>query len=161
MNPITVPMTVEVTDTTVPMSVESDAQELSFDIDHVVAPIRIDFTAEAETLAPGEEATVTYANRHFSFGIPRGERGEKGEQGERGEQGEKGEQGIQGVPGEKGDKGDTGAQGERGLKGDKGDKGDTGSQGPAGSDYILTAQDKQDIADIVIADLPVWTGGSY
>ena len=36
-----------------------------------------------------------------------------------------------------------------------------GPQGPAGNDYILTNQDKQDIADIVIASLPTWTGGSY
>ena len=34
-------------------------------------------------------------------------------------------------------------------------------KGPAGDDYVLTASDKQDIADLVIADLPTWTGGSY
>ena len=36
-----------------------------------------------------------------------------------------------------------------------------GQDGQDGSDYILTNQDKQDIADIVIADLPTWTGGNY
>lgn len=35
-----------------------------------------------------------------------------------------------------------------GEKGDKGDKGD------AGDDYVLTAQDKSDIADLVLAELP-------
>lgn len=33
--------------------------------------------------------------------------------------------------------------------------------GVDGDDYVLTAQDKQDIADLVIADLPTWTGGTY
>lgn len=37
--------------------------------------------------------------------------------------------------------------GAAGAKGDKGDKGDTGN------DYVLTEQDKQDIADIVIQRL--------
>ena len=39
--------------------------------------------------------------------------------------------------------------------------GQDGQDGQDGSDYILTNQDKQDIADIVIADLPTWTGGNY
>ena len=33
--------------------------------------------------------------------------------------------------------------------------------GPAGDDYVLINQDKADIADLVLAALPVWTGGSY
>lgn len=36
-----------------------------------------------------------------------------------------------------------------------------GDPGQPGQDYVLTAQDKQEIADIVLADLPTWTGGSY
>lgn len=50
----------------------------------------------------------------------------------------------------KGDTGDTGPQGP------KGDTGATGPQGPAGadgSDYVLTTADKQEIADLVIADI--------
>ena len=43
----------------------------------------------------------------------------------------------------------------------RGPQGEAGPQGPQGDDYTLTAQDKQDIADIVIADLPTWTGGAY
>ena len=42
-----------------------------------------------------------------------------------------------------------------GAKGDKGDKGDTGN------DYVLTAQDKADIADIVLQELPTTQGMLY
>ena len=51
-----------------------------------------------------------------------------------------------------GPKGDTGAAG---AKGDKGDKGDTGN------DYVLTPQDKADIADIVLQELPTTQGVLY
>ena len=57
--------------------------------------------------------------------------------------GEQGPQGIQGVPGPAGRDGAPGAKGE---KGDKGDKGDT---------YVLTETDKSDIANLVLAGLPV------
>ena len=36
-----------------------------------------------------------------------------------------------------------------------------GPQGPAGSDYILTDQDKSDIADLVLAELPTTQGVQY
>ena len=49
-----------------------------------------------------------------------------------------------GPQGDRGPKGDTGDTGPQGLKGDKGDPGD---------DYILTQQDKEDIAGLV--DVPV------
>ena len=39
------------------------------------------------------------------------------------------------------------------VKGDKGDKGDTGATGPAGNDYILTAADRQAIAQIAMDGL--------
>lgn len=42
-----------------------------------------------------------------------------------------------------------------------GPQGPQGPQGPAGADYVLTAQDKEDIAGIVMSELPTWTGGSY
>lgn len=45
--------------------------------------------------------------------------------------------------------------GAAGAKGDKGDKGDTGN------DYVLTAQDKADIADIVLQELPTTQGVLY
>jgi hypothetical protein len=56
---------------------------------------------------------------------PKGDRGFKGDKGDRGEQGPAGPQGIQGV---------------QGLRGPKGDKGDA---------YILTQEDKSEIAGIV------------
>lgn len=43
----------------------------------------------------------------------------------------------------------------QGVDGEKGDKGDPGD------DYVLTAADKQEIASLVLADLPTWTGGAY
>lgn len=88
---------------------------------------------------------------------PKGDTGATGAQGPKGDQGIQGPQGEKGDTGEKGDKGDTGAQGIQGPKGEKGDKGDTGAQGiqgPQGDDYVLTAQDKADIADLVLAALP-------
>ncbi|MBQ2212151.1 MAG: hypothetical protein II410_04595 [Ruminococcus sp.] len=45
--------------------------------------------------------------------------------------------------------------GAAGAKGDKGDKGDTGN------DYVLTAQDKANIADIVLQELPTTQGVLY
>ena len=53
------------------------------------------------------------------------------------------------LKGEKGDKGEKGEQGLVGLKGDKGDKGDKGEDG---TNYILTENDKTDIAAIVISN---------
>jgi hypothetical protein len=100
----------------------------------------------------------------------RGPAGEQGIQGIQGEPGPKGEDGytpIKGVdyfdgkdgadgapgkdgePGPKGDKGDTG---EQGPKGDQGIQGETGPAGPAGQDgkdYVLTEEDKAEIAGMV------------
>lgn len=45
--------------------------------------------------------------------------------------------------------------GAAGAKGDKGDKGDTGT------DYVLTNQDKTDIANIVLQELPTTEGVLY
>lgn len=137
-----------------------------------------DMGATAETMAPGSEATVEkYVDEHgtvtLAFGIPRGDKGETGSTGPQGERGPQGEQGIQGPKGDtgeqgpKGDKGDTGEQGPKGDTGKQGPKGDTGATGPQGpqgepgSDYVLTAQDKADIADIVLAELPTATGVNF
>ena len=60
--------------------------------------------------------------------------------------------GEQGPQGEQGPKGDTGATGPQGPKGEKGD---------AGDDYVLTAQDKIDIANIVITLIPDGNEVSY
>ena len=94
----------------------------------------------------------------------KGDKGDTGATGPQGPKGDKGDTGSQGPKGDKGDKGDTGEQGIQGIQGEKGDKGDTGStgpQGPKGDDYVLTSQDKQDIANIILADLPTWNGGNY
>ncbi|MBQ4120348.1 MAG: collagen-like protein [Clostridia bacterium] len=58
----------------------------------------------------------------------------------------KGPQGPQGIQGEKGDKGEQGLQGPQGIKGEKGDKGEKGIQGDS---YILNANDKREIADMI------------
>lgn len=36
-----------------------------------------------------------------------------------------------------------------------------GPKGDPGDDYTLTAADKQEIANLVLANLPTWTGGAY
>jgi hypothetical protein len=65
------------------------------------------------------------------------------------------------IKGPQGDKGDTGATGATGPQGPQGETGPQGPQGIPGSDYVLTAQDKTEIADIVLGELPVWNGGDY
>ena len=137
-------------------------------------------TATATTLPEGSQATASYADGVLSLGIPKGDRGaqgikgdkgdkgdtgatgakgdkgDKGDTGAQGIQGERGERGLQGIQGPKGDtgeKGDTGATGAQGERGPQGIQGETGPQGPQGDDYVLTEQDKQDIADIAEADL--------
>lgn len=100
-----------------------------------------------------------------------GERGPKGDRGEQGPRGEAGPQGPQGPEGEKGERGLQGIQGPQGLQGIPGERGpqglqgpqgNAGAQGPAGqdgSDYVLTSEDKDEIAAIVLADLPFYNGG--
>ena len=109
-----------------------------------VAGLREDWqnaTASAETLASGSQATVSFVDGAFAFGIPQGAKGDKGDTGDTGPQGPQGERGAtgatgatgpQGFPGERGPKGDTGEQGPQGEKGDTGATGPQGPQGPAG-----------------------------
>ena len=101
-----------------------------------------DMGVEAETLAPGSEATVEKSVDPetgavtLEFGIPRGDTGAtgpQGPQGERGLTGPTGPQGPQGVQGEQGPKGDTGATGDTGPAGPTGP---TGATGPAGADGV-------------------------
>lgn len=103
-------------------------------------------------LDTGIERALAQAKESGLFDGPPGPQGEQGPQGIEGPKGETGAQGLQGEPGEKGDKGDPG---ERGIQGEKGDKGDPGNE------YVLTDDDKTDIADTVLTLLPTWTGGSY
>lgn len=86
---------------------------------------------------------------------PQGETGPQGEQGPKGEPGPQGPQGEQGPMGPQGPQGETGPigpQGEPGLQGEQGKQGPQGpqgEQGPPGEDYVLTEQDKKDIAKLV------------
>ena len=135
-----------------------------------------DMGVEAETLAPGSAATVEKTVDPetgvvtLEFGIPAGEQGIQGATGPQGPKGDTGAQGPQGIQGETGPQGEQGEQGERGPQGEQGPKGDTGAtgpQGPAGpqgepgADYVLTDADKEEIAQIVLGELPVAEGVSW
>lgn len=98
-NPIVVPVTLSTSETTVPVQLAASGASVPVDTGHVVAPVQIDFTASAITLEPDEDATVDYSDKHFSFGIPKGE---KGDQGDRGYPGADGEPGAPGEPGRDG-----------------------------------------------------------
>lgn len=104
----------------------------------------------------------------------------KGAPGAKGDKGDKGETGAQGATGERGE---TGADGKsayeiavengyvgteqqwlaslKGEQGPQGIKGETGATGPQGADYVLSEQDKSDIADIVLSELPTTQGVLY
>ena len=85
----------------------------------------------------------------------KGDTGPQGPQGEIGPQGPQGEIGPQGPQGPQGEQGPQGPQGLQGIQGEKGDKGDKGDS------YILTDNDKQDIAKIVLNSLPSSEGVDY
>lgn len=126
----------------------------------------------ANTLPAGSQATASYDEGLLTLGIPRGDTGARGETGERG---------PQGIQGERGERGETGAAGsaatirvgtvtsgsapavtnsgtssaavldfvlQRGETGPAGPQGETGPQGPA---YVLTAADKTEITNAVLA----------
>ena len=57
--------------------------------------------------------------------------------------------------------GPQGPQGIQGATGPQGPQGETGATGPQGDDYVLTAQDKTDIANIVLQLLPTTQGVLY
>ena len=84
--------------------------------------------------------------------------GKDGENGKDGQDGAVGPEGPQGPKGDKGDKGDTGEAGQNGKDGKDGEIGPTGPQGPEGpagkdgEDYVLTEDDKQEIAGIVSSE---------
>ena len=110
-----------------------------------------------------EEWLESLHGKNGTDGAPgvKGDKGDPGEKGDAGAQGEKGDRGEPGAKGDKGDPGEPGAKGEQGERGEKGDKGDIGAQGPRGDNYVLTAQDKTDIADIVLSELPTTEGVLY
>lgn len=118
-------------------SAEQSAEEARRKADSIT-----ELVAEATTLPEGSSATASYSNGTLTLGIPKGDKGDIGETGPRGEQG---------IQGPQGPKGDTGEKGETGATGPQGIQGETGPQGPQGDDYVLTEQDKQDIAELVDA----------
>ena len=59
--------------------------------------------------------------------------------------GDKGDQGPQGEIGPQGPKGDTGEQGPQGIQ---------GPQGDPGTNYVLTDEDKAEIAQLALAAMP-------
>ena len=56
---------------------------------------------------------------------------------------------IMGPAGPQGPKGEVGPQGPTGPQGPQGPKGDQGPEGPAGANYVLTQDDKTEIAGMV------------
>lgn len=64
-----------------------------------------------------------------------------------------GKPGPQGEQGPQGEKGDTGPRGPAGPQGEQGVQGPAGLQGEPGSDYVLTDNDKQEIATVVAGNL--------
>ena len=93
---------------------------------------------------PGTEVVITNTGTEqdaiLNITIPKGDKGDRGEQGIQGIQGIQGEQGI---PGEKGEQGEPGTNGIDGV------------DGKDGEDYILTDDDKSEIAQLVLATFPV------
>ena len=116
-----------------------------------------------------------------------GKDGKDGADGKDGKDGVNGKDGINGKDGKDGIDGKDGKDGKDGTNGTNGQDGHSpvvtatktnktttiyvdgssiatindGADGQDGSDYVLTNQDKTDIANIVIGMLPTWTGGSY
>ena len=86
---------------------------------------------------------------------PVGPQGEPGVQGPAGPEGKTGPQGLQGKTGEtgaqgvQGPQGPQGIQGEQGPQGIQGPKGEPGTPGKDGKDYVLTDEDKAEIAGLI------------
>lgn len=128
-------------------------------------------SAQAETLPEGSSATADYSQGVLTIGVPTGATGAKGDKGDRGEKGDTGEtgpQGAQGIPGPKGDKGDKGDRGDKGFSPTAivskvgnvttitvtDESGMTTALVNDGDDYVLTAADKAEIAQLVLAEMP-------
>ena len=136
-------------------------------------------TVTITEITGGHRVTITDKNHPDgqSFDVLNGEKGERGEQGIQGIQGERGSDGANGRDGTDGVSPTisvtaitgghtvtiTDAEHPNGISFNvmDGADGQDGQDGQDGSDYVLTAQDKSDIAQLVLAQLPTWTGGSY
>ena len=89
------------------------------------------FSVEVTDLESGAEATASYANGVLSLGIPQGRKGDKGDAFQYS---------------------DFTPQQLESLKGAKGDKGDS---------YVLTSADKDEIADLVLSQIPYAEGVGF
>lgn len=125
-------------------------------------------TARVEQTSTGAVVTVTDASGTTTATLTNGRDGATGATGPKGDPGPQGPKGDKGDTGATGPAGATGATGPQGPKGDTGEtgaqgpQGETGPQGPQGDqgdDYVLTAQDKADIAALVTPE-PVTVSGS-
>lgn len=92
---------------------------------------------------------------------PAGPQGEPGKDGAPGKDGQDGAPGKDGVDGKDGAQGPAGKDGVDGKDGATGPQGPEGPQGPAGNDYVLTAEDKAEIAQLAINLMPVAEEGLY
>ena len=68
---------------------------------------------------------------------------------------------LVGPKGEKGETGPQGSQGIQGIQGPQGIQGEPGTQGPKGDAYILTEDDKNEIAQAVYAMVADGNGVAY
>lgn len=119
--------------------------------------VRNKVNAELERKTP--VITTTMANVIYQGPAgpegPMGPQGEPGVQGPAGPEGKTGPQGPQGKTGEtgaqgvQGPQGPQGIQGEQGPQGIQGPKGEPGTPGKDGKDYILTEEDKAEIAGLI------------
>lgn len=90
---------------------EADRAEAAADSAQEAMEAWMNMSADAVTLAPGAEATASYAGGLLTIGVPRGEKGDRGERGETGDTGQRGETGPQGEPGPPGPQGEPGEGG--------------------------------------------------
>ena len=105
------------------------------------------WNGETLTISSASGTSSAYLKGDQGEGGPQGPQGEAGPQGPQGSVGPQGPQGIQGPQGEVGPQGPQGPVGPQGPQGETGPQGPQGVQGEAGNDYILTDDDKTDIAE--------------
>ena len=137
----------------VPLTASGDAA-LTLGSETAITPLPRISVGDVETLPPGSEASASITGDPrtpvLNLGIPAGIAGPQGPAGPEGPAGETGPAGPAGPAGPTGPAGPQGIQGETGP---------AGPQGPAGDDYVLTAADKAEIANIVLSELPIYNGG--
>lgn len=110
---------------------------------------------EVTEITGGHQLSIQDKTHTVTFNIMDGLKGDKGDKGDTGEQG------IQGIQGERGEKGEHGEQGIQGVAGANGKDGKDGKDGADGQDYVLTAQDKADIAQLVVGLIPEAEGSGF